>query len=159
MEGLRTHRFWLAFFLACVLHALGTNLAAVRGFRKLRITSSTAFGVAVYWFRTQPRSEGAKRNVLWIPKVAGSIFLACVFNTSACLSSACCCCQGFCQRRGVQLLLGCFGSVPPKALDGSFDVVTDISCQISFLMLGMSFAAVRLFRQRTAKGYGSEFSC
>ena len=23
---------------------------------------------------------------------------------------------------GVQLLLGCFGSVPPKALDGSFDV-------------------------------------
>ena len=80
VEGLRTHRFWLAFFLACVLHALGTNLAAVRGFRKLRITSSTAFGVAVYWFRTQPRSEGAKRNVLWIPKVAGSIFLACVFG-------------------------------------------------------------------------------
>ena len=65
-------------------------LAAVRGFRKLRIGafclawarilllferfawapsrhhglgttfgSSTAFGVAVYWFRTQPRSEGA----------------------------------------------------------------------------------------------------
>ena len=65
VEGLRTHRFWLArarlvysdplpavsapcgrvanapflaaFFLACVLHALGTKLAAVRGFRKLRI--------------------------------------------------------------------------------------------------------------------------
>ena len=37
MEGLRTHRFWLAFFLACLLHALGTKLAAVRGFRKLRI--------------------------------------------------------------------------------------------------------------------------
>ena len=29
VEGLRTHRFWLAFFLACVLHALGTKLAAV----------------------------------------------------------------------------------------------------------------------------------
>ena len=77
-----------ASFLACLfsglcfacLGALGTNLAAVRGFGKLRITSSTAFGVAVYWFRTQPRSEGAKRNVLWIPKVAGSIFLACVFG-------------------------------------------------------------------------------
>ena len=90
VEGLRTHRFWLArarlvvafglfgsvassfgtmwkgcertvfgCLLACVLHALGTNLAAVRGFRKLRITSSTAIGVAVCWFRTQPRSEGA----------------------------------------------------------------------------------------------------
>ena len=34
-------------------------------------------------------------------------------------------------------------------------LMLDISCQISFLMLGMSFAAVRLFRQRTAKGYGS----
>ena len=28
VEGLRTHRFWLAFFLACVLHALGTNMGS-----------------------------------------------------------------------------------------------------------------------------------
>ena len=89
VEGLRTHRFWLAFFLACVLHALGTNLAAVRGFRKLRITSSTAFGVAVYWFRTQPRSEGAGHKTCFMDsKGNGKHFFWLVFL--ACLSSACC---------------------------------------------------------------------
>ena len=141
VEGLRTHRFWLArarlvvafglfgsvassfgtmwkgcertvfgclfsgLCFACLGHeaccrsrlseashrgillGVGSNPAAVRAFRMGSFTapwhvcgrfglgttfgSSTAFGVAVYWFRTQPRSEGA---VLWIPKVTGSIF-------------------------------------------------------------------------------------
>ena len=147
VEGLRTHRFWLARarlvvafglfgsvassfsapcgkvanapFLAClfsglcfaclgheaccrsrlseashrgILLGVGSNPAAVRAFRMGSFTaprhvcgrfglgttfgSSTAFGVAVDWFRTQPRSEGAghKKNVLRIPKVTGSIF-------------------------------------------------------------------------------------
>ena len=90
VEGLRTHRLWLACFLACVLHALGANLAAVRGFRKLRITSSTAFGVTVYWCRTQPRSEGAghKKKCFMDSKGDGKHFFWLVFL--ACLSSACC---------------------------------------------------------------------
>ena len=111
--------------LACVLHALGTKLAAVRGFRKLRIGafclawvrslllfgrfasapsrhhgtsadrlgttfgSSTAFGVAVYWFRTQPRSEGAGHKKCFMDsKGDGKHFFWLVFL--ACLSSACC---------------------------------------------------------------------
>ena len=119
--------FLAAFFLACVLHALGTKLAAVRGFRKLRIgafclawarilllfgrfawapsrhhgTSAdglawallsapprTAFGVAVYWFRTQPRSEGAGHKKCFMDsKGDGKHFFWLVFL--ACLSSAC----------------------------------------------------------------------
>ena len=129
VEGLRTHRFWLArawlvvafglfgsvassfgtmwkgcertvfgclfsgLCFACLGHeaccrsrlseashrgillGVGSNPAAVRAFRMGSFTapwhvcgrfglgttfgSSTAFGVAVYWFRTQPRSEGA----------------------------------------------------------------------------------------------------
>ena len=148
VEGLRTHRFWLArarlvvafglfgsvassfdtmwkgcertvfgclfsgLCFACLGHeaccrsrlseashrgillGVGSNPAAVRAFRMGSFTapwhvcgrfglgttfgSSTAFGVAVYWFRTQPRSEGAGHKkcfiVLWIPKVTGSIF-------------------------------------------------------------------------------------
>ena len=74
--------------LACVLHALGTKLAAVRGFRKLRIGSSTAFGVAVYWFRTQPRSEAAGQKKCFMDsKGNGKHFFWLVFL--ACLSSAC----------------------------------------------------------------------
>ena len=145
VEGLRTHRFWLArarlvvafglfgsvassfgtmwkgcertvfgclfsgLCFACLGHeaccrsrlseashrgillGVGSNPAAVRAFRMGSFTapwhvcgrfglgttfgSSTAFGVAVYWFRTQPRARVlATRNVLWIPKVTGSIF-------------------------------------------------------------------------------------
>ena len=145
VEGLRTHRFWLArarlvvafglfgsvassfgpcgrvanapflaaFFLACVLHALGTKLAAVRGFRKLRIGAfclawarilllfgrfawapsrhhgTSADGLAWALLSAPPRHLAlrytgfgpslaarvlATRNVLWIPKVTGSIF-------------------------------------------------------------------------------------
>ena len=74
-----------------ILLGVGSNPAAVRAFRMGSFTapwhvcgrfglgttfgSSTAFGVAVYWFRTQPRSEGAgHKKCLWIPKVTGSIF-------------------------------------------------------------------------------------
>ena len=145
VEGLRTHRFWLArarlvvafglfgsvassfgtmwkgcertvfgcLFLACVLHALGTKLAAVRGFRKLRIGAfclawarilllfgrfawapsrhhgTSADGLAWALLSAPPRHLAlrytgfgpslaarvlATRNVLWIPKVTGSIF-------------------------------------------------------------------------------------
>ena len=114
VEGLRTHRFWLAFFLACVLHALGTKLAAVRGFRKLRIGAfclawarilllfgrfawapsrhhgTSADGLAWALLSAPPRHLAlrytgfgpslaarvlaTRKNVLWIPKVTGSIF-------------------------------------------------------------------------------------
>ena len=124
VEGLRTRRFWLAFFLACVLHALGTKLAAVRGFRKLRIAAfCLASGLRTvwlghhvrllhgiwrcgrlvsdpasqrgcwpqekYWFRTQPRSEGAGHKKCFMDsKGDGKHFFWLVFL--ACLSSACC---------------------------------------------------------------------
>ena len=149
MEGLRTHRFWLArarlvvafglfgsvassfgtmwkgcertvfgclfsgLCFATVLHALGTKLAAVRGFRKLRIGAfclawarilllfgrfawapsrhhgTSADGLAWALLSAPPRHLAlrytgfgpslaarvlATRNVLWIPKVTGSIF-------------------------------------------------------------------------------------
>ena len=145
VEGLRTHRFWLArarlvafglfgsvassfgtmwkgcertvfgclFSGLCFLHALGTKLAAVRGFRKLRIGAfclawarilllfgrfawapsrhhgTSADGLAWALLSAPPRhlalrytglgpslaaSVLATRNVLWIPKVTGSIF-------------------------------------------------------------------------------------
>ena len=114
VEGLRTHRFWLAFFLACVLHALGTKLAAVRGFRKLRLGAfclawarilllfgrfawapsrhhgTSADGLAWALLSAPPRHLAlrytgfgpslaarvlaTRKNVLWIPKVTGSIF-------------------------------------------------------------------------------------
>ena len=91
VEGLRTHRFWLAFFLACVLHALGTNMgsnpAAVRA---VRMGSSTAFclawilllfGRAVYWFRTPPRSEGAGHKKCFMDsKDNGKHFFCLVFS-------------------------------------------------------------------------------
>ena len=107
-------RFWLAFFLACVLHALGTKLAAVRGFRKLRIGAfclawarilllfgrfawapsrhhgTSADGLAWALLSAPPRHLAlrytgfgpslaarvlaTRKNVLWIPKVTGSIF-------------------------------------------------------------------------------------
>ena len=107
------HYFLAAFFLACVLHALGTKLAAVRGFRKLRIGAfclawarilllfgrfawapsrhhgTSADGLAWALLSAPPRHLAlrytgfgpslaarvlATRNVLWIPKVTGSIF-------------------------------------------------------------------------------------
>ena len=50
--------------------------------------SSTAFGVAVYWFRTQPRSEGAGHKKCFMDsKGDGKHFFWLVFL--ACLSSAC----------------------------------------------------------------------
>ena len=158
VEGLRTHRFWLArarlvvafgFFgsvassfgtmwkgcertvfgclfsglcFACLGHeaccrsrlseashrgillGVGSNPAAVRAFRMGSFTapwhvcgrfglgttfgSSTAFGVAVYWFRTQPRSEGAGHKKCFMDsKGDGKHFFWLVFL--ACLSSAC----------------------------------------------------------------------
>ena len=85
---------------------MGSNPAAVRAFRMGSFTaprhvcgrfglgttfgSSTAFGVAVYWFRTQPRSEGAghKKKCFMDSKGDGKHFFWLVFL--ACLSSACC---------------------------------------------------------------------
>ena len=158
MEGLRTHRFWLArarlvvafglfgsvassfgtmwkgcertvfgclfsgLCFACLGHeaccrsrlseashrgillGVGSNPAAVRAFRMGSFTapwhvcgrfglgttfgSSTAFGVAVYWFRTQPRSEGAGHKKCFMDsKGDGKHFFWLVFL--ACLSSAC----------------------------------------------------------------------
>ena len=160
VEGLRTHRFWLArarlvaarglfgsvasifgtmwkgcertvfglpffwlVFCACLGHeaccrarlseashrgillGVGSNPAAVRAFRMGSFTaprhvcgrfglgttfgSSTAFGVAVYGFRTQPRSEGAghKKKCFMDSKGDGKHFFWLVFL--ACLSSAC----------------------------------------------------------------------
>ena len=158
MEGLRTHRFWLArarlvvafglfgsvassfgtmwkgcertvfgclfsgLCFACLGHeaccrsrlseashrgillGVGSNPAAVRAFRMGSFTapwhvcgrfglgttfgSSTAFGVAVYWFRTQPRSEGASHKKCFMDsKGDGKHFFWLVFL--ACLSSAC----------------------------------------------------------------------
>ena len=158
VEGLRTHRFWLArarlvvafglfgsvassfgamwkgcertvfgclfsgLCFACLGHeaccrsrlseashrgillGVGSNPAAVRAFRMGSFTapwhvcgrfglgttfgSSTAFGVAVYWFRTQPRSEGASHKKCFMDsKGDGKHFFWLVFL--ACLSSAC----------------------------------------------------------------------
>ena len=158
VEGLRTHRFWLArarlvvafglfgsvassfgtmwkgcertvfgclfsgLCFACLGHeaccrsrlseashrgillGVGSNPAAVRAFRMGSFTapwhvcgrfglgttfgSSTAFGVAVYWFRTQPRSEGAGHKKCFMDsKGDGKHFFWLVFL--ACLSSAC----------------------------------------------------------------------
>ena len=158
VEGLRTHRFWLArarlvvafglfgsvassfgtmwkgcertvfgclfsgLCFACLGHeaccrsrlseashrgillGVGSNPVAVRAFRMGSFTapwhvcgrfglgttfgSSTAFGVAVYWFRTQPRSEGAGHKKCFMDsKGDGKHFFWLVFL--ACLSSAC----------------------------------------------------------------------
>ena len=88
-----------------ILLGVGSNPAAVRAFRMGSFTaprhvcgrfglgttfgSSTAFGVAVYWFRTQPRSEGAghKKKCFMDSKGDGKHFFWLVFL--ACLSSAC----------------------------------------------------------------------
>ena len=158
VEGLRTHRFWLArarlvvafglfgsvassfgtmwkgcertvfgclfsgLCFACLGHeaccrsrlseashrgillGVGSNPAAVRAFRMGSFTapwhvcgrfglgttfgSSTAFGVAVYWFGTQPRSERAGHKKYFMDsKGDGKHFFWLVFL--ACLSSAC----------------------------------------------------------------------
>ena len=89
-----------------ILLGVGSNPAAVRAFRVGSFTaprhvcgrfglgttfgSSTAFGVAVYWFRTQPRSEGAghEKKCFMDSKGDGKHFFWLVFL--ACLSSACC---------------------------------------------------------------------
>ena len=87
-----------------ILLGVGSNPAAVRAFRMGSFTapwhvcgrfglgttfgSSTAFGVAVYWFRTQPRSEGAGHKKCFMDsKGDGKHFFWLVFL--ACLSSAC----------------------------------------------------------------------
>ena len=87
-----------------ILLGMGSNPAAVRAFRMGSFTaprhvcgrfglgttfgSSTAFGVAVYWFRTQPRSEGAGHKKCFMDsKGNGKHFFWLVFL--ACLSSAC----------------------------------------------------------------------
>ena len=86
-----------------ILLGVGSNPAAVRAFRMGSFTaprhvcgrfglgttfgSSTAFGVAVDWFRTQPRSEGAghKKKCFMDSKGDGKHFFWLVFL--ACLSS------------------------------------------------------------------------
>ena len=87
-----------------ILLGVGSNPVAVRAFRMGSFTapwhvcgrfglgttfgSSTAFGVAVYWFRTQPRSEGAGHKKCFMDsKGDGKHFFWLVFL--ACLSSAC----------------------------------------------------------------------
>ena len=87
-----------------ILLGMGSNPAAVQAFRMGSFTaprhvcgrfglgttfgSSTAFGVAVYWFRTQPRSEGAGHKKCFMDsKGNGKHFFWLVFL--ACLSSAC----------------------------------------------------------------------
>ena len=115
VEGLRTHRFWLPFFwLVFCMPCKGTKLAAVRGFRKLRIGAfclawarilllfgrfawapsrhhgTSADGLAWALLSAPPRHLAlrytgfgpslaarvlaTRKNVLWIPKVTGSIF-------------------------------------------------------------------------------------
>ena len=158
VEGLRTHRFWLAFFLACVLHALGTKLAAVRGFRKLRIGAfclawarilplfgrfawapsrhhgTSADGLAWALLSAPPRHLAlrytgfgpslaarvlaTRKNVLWIPKVTGSIFsglcfwlararLVVVFGLFGSVAHE----LHFCVCAGYRLLI-CYGPLP-----------------------------------------------
>ena len=189
VEGLRTHRFWLArarlvvafglfgsvassfgtmwkgcertvfgclfsgLCFACLGHeaccrsrlseashrgillGVGSNPAAVRTFRMGSFTapwhvcgrfglgttfgSSTAFGVAVYWFRTQPRSEGAGHKKCFMDsKGDGKHFFWLVFL--ACLSSALVVFGlfgsvahelHFCVCAGYRLLI-CYGPLP-----------------------------------------------
>ena len=87
-KGDGKHFFWLV-FLAC----LSSACCGVWPFRircpRASFGSSTAFGVAVYWFRTQPRSEGAGHKKCFMDsKGDGKHFFWLVFL--ACLSSACC---------------------------------------------------------------------
>ena len=119
-----------------ILLGMGSNPAAFRAFRMGSFTaprhvcgrfglgttfgSSTAFGVAVYWFRTQPRSEGAghKKKCFMDSKGDGKHFFWLVFL--ACLSSAIVVFGffgsvahelHFCVCAGYRLLI-CYGPLP-----------------------------------------------
>ena len=114
VEGLRTHRFWLARARLVVAFGLFGSVASSFGtmwkgcertvfgclFSGLCFAclghescccsrlSEAAFGVAVYWFRTQPRSEAAGQKKCFMDsKGNGKHFFWLVFL--ACLSSAC----------------------------------------------------------------------